>query len=79
MEITYSSLKDKEVINIFDGKKLGRIIDLNLDEKGQILSFCLPKEKGFFKNITQEPYIILWCKIIKIGLDTILVDLCDIE
>ena len=76
MNISYCELREKEVINIFDGKKLGRVLYLNFDDKGQIRTFSVPGEKSFFKNFSQEPQVIPWCKIIKIGIDTILVDLC---
>lgn len=76
MDISFCELREKEVINIFDGKKLGRIIDLIFDENGQIKSFTVPGDKGFFKSFSQDQQTIPWCKIIKIGIDTILVDLC---
>ena len=31
MEISFTELKEKEVINVFDGKKLGRIVDILFD------------------------------------------------
>lgn len=30
-----SELQDKDVINLIDGKKIGNIIDLNIDENGK--------------------------------------------
>ena len=47
MEITLSELKEKEVVNAFDGKKLGRIVDLIFDaDLSLLLELVLPGEKS---------------------------------
>lgn len=75
-------LQDKDVININNGEKLGCVIDIEIDIlNGRLCSIIVPGEtKGFIFSKCNE-IIIPWCKIRKIGEDTILVDLpnqiCD--
>ncbi len=76
IDYTYCELREREVINVTDGKKLGRICDVALDCKGRIMGFILPGEKKLFKAITSNENIYIpWECIVKIGSDVILVDL----
>jgi len=47
--IKISELRTRDVINIVDGKKLGNIIDIDLDlENGRVLGLVMPgQSKGF--------------------------------
>ena len=69
-------LKNKEVINECDGKRLGYICDLELDVKcGKILSIIVPAEfslRSIFGRCRE--YVIPWDSICRIGEDIILVD-----
>ncbi|WP_461204493.1 YlmC/YmxH family sporulation protein [Clostridium sp. DL1XJH146] len=68
-------IKALEVINVLDGKKLGFISDIKIDcENFEIISIVLPyQQKAWFNK---SAFIeIPWEKIIKIGIDVILVDL----
>ncbi len=75
MEISFSELRAKMVINITDGRRLGHIIDLIIEQNGaHILGVVVPGTKSsFFKN--REDIFIPYQCICKIGLDTILVEL----
>ncbi len=67
-------LKEKEVINICDGKKLGYICDLTLDLcSGRILTIIVPGDMRVFSLKKPELVSIPWCNIERIGDDTILV------
>lgn len=76
--VKISELRMREVINIVDGRRLGPIkdIDINLEE-GRISAIILPmygaKLMGFFSK--ENEIIIPWDKIIRIGIDVILVEL----
>lgn len=74
---TFNELREKEIINICDGARLGRICDLELDDcTGQICSIVVPgppKWLGIIKST--EELVIPFCKIQKIGDDVILVDI----
>ena len=74
----FSELKCKEVINLKDCSKLGRVGDLEFEEKsGCILKIIIPRGnrwESFFK--CQEDIIIPYKDICQIGPDIILVDIC---
>ena len=67
-----SELQQKEIVNIKDGKRVGVIIDIIVDEKGYIKNLILEEKRG--RRFTKEEYSILWSQIVKIGDDIILVD-----
>lgn len=74
MDISLSELKEKEIINVFDGKKLGHIIDILFDiENGLVRGIVVPGEKKFFKK--SEDIFIPLEKLKKIGDDVVLVKL----
>lgn len=81
--LSTKDLREREVINVCSGEKLGYISELELDvECGQILSVIVPKERGFLSVGRREEYIIPWKRIECIGEDTILLkvterELCD--
>ncbi len=68
--------KQKEVININDGKILGYVFDVNADfNSGEINSVIIaPIGKFFNFNNSKKNIVITWDKIKKIGEDVILVD-----
>lgn len=75
--VKLSEMRDKEVINIRDGVKIGFIYDFEIDlENGRIIAVVVPgpgKVLGIFgKN---NDYIIEWQEIVKIGADAILVNI----
>ena len=70
-----SELQSKDVVNIKDGKKIGNIVDVSIDNNGFMISLIIQKNKfniNFFKNNNDDE--IIWNKIKKIGEDVILVD-----
>lgn len=77
--IKTSELRDKEIININTGKRLGNIVDVEVNlEEGKIEGIILPGESKFFRFFSKETEIyILWESIKKIGSDVILVDIND--
>ena len=75
MELTYNELKKRDVINISDGKCLGRITNIKFRfPQGSIVGIFVPGRKGFRLFDRSELYI-EERKILKIGGDVILVDL----
>ncbi len=74
--IRISDLARREVVNVNDGKRLGLIGDLELDlDLGTVKSVIIPSAGYFWGKIVRaRDYIIPWEKIIKIGIDTVLVD-----
>ncbi len=67
-----SDLQLKEIVNIYNGKRIGIIVDAIVDEKGYIKNLILEEKRG--RKFSREEYNISWTQIIKIGDDIILVD-----
>ncbi len=74
--VRISDLARREVVNVNDGKRLGLIGDLELDlEQGTVKAVIIPPSGYLWGKIARaKDYIIPWEKIIKIGIDTVLVD-----
>lgn len=74
--VKLSDLRSREVVNIVDGKKLGSILDIDLDlDHGRVMAFVLPgRSRGWGIFSRREEVIIPWEKIIRIGRDVILVE-----
>ena len=75
--MSFSELRAKDVINICDGRRLGRPIDLILSDHACAEAIVVPGQysirwllKGF-----REGIIIPWNRIRRIGDDVILVEL----
>lgn len=76
--ISTEELKNKEVINIFDGKSMGYVSDIEIDlEEGKIEGIVIPANRNFFNIFgkTDDDYIIRWENIKTIGDDVILVNI----
>ena len=75
MEYNLSDLKKKNVINVLDGRDLGKISDLVLSyPDGKIKSIVVPGKRNCFFSSCE--LIINFCCIERIGDDTVLVKLC---
>ncbi len=77
MELNYSDLLKREVVNVPDGRCFGKIVDMTFSfPKGEIKGIVIPAKKsffnifGFYEKLYVEDY-----KIKKIGTDVILIDL----
>ena len=69
-----SDLQNKDVVNVMDGKKVGSIIDVNINMEGKLESFILEKSKFFVSMFSSANEIeVRWGQIEKIGEDVILV------
>lgn len=71
-----SDLQDKSIINISDGRNIGRISDLDIDSEGKIINFyALPKRYLFKFFLSNKETMFKITDIKKIGEDVILVQL----
>ncbi len=71
---SFSELKNKEVVNICDGRRLGYVCDAELDvECGRVVSLIMPSEGRLLTFSKCPPVRVLWCDIERIGDDVILV------
>lgn len=71
-----SELREREVVNILDGKRLGLASDLEIEaETGRIKAIIVPGPGKFLWLFGKsEDFVIPWERIKKIGVDVILVD-----
>ena len=71
-----SELRQKEIINISDGKRMGFVSDVEINmETGTIEAIIIPAESKLFRVISKESDIIIpWEDIKKMGVDVILID-----
>ena len=71
-----SELQNKDVVNIIDGKKIGNIIDISIDNTGKTTGLIVEKYKFLVSMFTNSREIeIRWNQIEKIGEDVILVNI----
>ncbi len=77
MEISYCALKQKEVVNISDGKNFGNLTDMIFDINcGKILGIIVSNSKNFFNIFKANNDIFIpYNRICKIGKDIIIVDI----
>jgi YlmC/YmxH family sporulation protein len=71
-----SELREREVVNVLDGRRLGLATDLEIEaETGRIKAIVVPGPGKFLWLFGKsEDFVIPWEKIIKIGVDVILVE-----
>lgn len=71
-----SELREREVVNILDGRRLGLASDLEIEvETGRIKAIVVPGPGKFLKVFGKnEEFVIPWEWIKKIGVDVILVE-----
>lgn len=68
-----SDLQSKDIVDIENGTKIGNIIDVIIDDNGNMKSLVVQKSKfNFFAN--QNIIEIAWRQVRKIGKDVILVN-----
>ncbi|MBR1739545.1 MAG: YlmC/YmxH family sporulation protein [Ruminococcus sp.] len=79
MVCTFSSIRNKEIVNLRTGLKIGFADDLELDPNdGRIVSMIVYGRPRAFGLMGRDEDMIIKCSNIRlIGEDTILVDLTD--
>ncbi len=72
-----SDLQRKDIVNVIDGRNVGNIIDVKVDDiTGMIVSLVIEPSRGVFSFLKRgEDTEIPWKSITKIGEDVILVKL----
>ncbi|MEW6448465.1 MAG: YlmC/YmxH family sporulation protein [Bacillota bacterium] len=70
-----SELSRRDFVNVVDGRRLGPVKDMHIDEKGMVTALVLQpgkKHLGLFRF--GRDLVIPWNQVKKIGVDTILVE-----
>lgn len=80
--MTLSELRTKEVIDVQDGKRLGRVMDLEFcPTDSRITALVVPAETSFLQTLRGEKcgLVIPWENIRRIGDDVILVSTANLH
>lgn len=76
VDFTFCELREREVVNVADGRRLGRVIDMAFTCNGHAVGIVVPGERRLLRNISGcENIFIPWKYVAKIGDDCILVNL----
>lgn len=76
MEVNFSELKQKEVVNVSNGSNMGKVCDISFTfPEGKVMGLTVTGSKGF-KLTKHEIFLPLKC-IVKIGEDAVLVNFND--
>ena len=76
MEVNFSDLKQKDVINLNDGKNMGKVCDLSFTfPENNVLGFTVTGCKGF--RFSKQEVFIPIKQVVKIGKDAVLVKFGD--
>lgn len=71
-----SDFRDKEVVNICDGERLGFVMDVQFDVcDGRIIAIIVPGERNWLGFGRCDDIFIPWEKIRRVGEDIILVEI----
>ena len=74
MELSFSELRTKEVVNTADGRRLGRVCDIVFCyPENRVIGIVVPGSKGF--SLFKNELFIEMRKIVKIGGDVVLVNI----
>lgn len=70
-----SDLQSKDVISVIDGRKIGNIIDIKIEEATGRIDALVVEPNHFVLNVfaSRQEFEIYWPEIEKIGTDVILV------
>ena len=76
MLVRVSDIREREVIYVIDGRRLGPICDMEIDlTTGQVTSIMVPGPSKLMGILGRyNDYVIPWSKIKRIGMDVILVE-----
>lgn len=74
-----SDLREREIVNVIDGKRLGPIKDIDIDiTTGKITALILPAPGRFWGFLRRnDEFVVPWDNVIRIGIDVILVEAKD--
>ena len=75
--MTFTQLKQKDVVNVRDGRRLGKPMDLLLNESACVEALIVPIPGGFLNMLKpeKEGCVVPWNRVLRIGDDVILVEI----
>lgn len=76
VEVSFCELRTKMVINVIDGKALGRIVDIVFSrENAKVIGVVVPGDKNFHLWGHKHELFVPYDNILRIGVDAVLVEL----
>jgi len=76
VEVSFCELRTKMVINVVDGKALGRIVDIVFSrENAKVIGVVVPGDKNFHLWGHKHELFVPYNNILRIGVDAVLVEL----
>ncbi len=76
VEVSFCELRTKMVINVVDGKALGRIVDIVFSrENAKVIGMIVPGDKNFHLWGHKNELFVPYDHIIRVGIDAVLVEL----
>ena len=75
--MSFSEIRRKDVVNICDGRKMGKPIDLILDDSACAEALVVPGRSGGLLGLfrpDREGVVIPWGRVRRVGDDVILVE-----
>ena len=80
VDVSFCELRTKMVINVVDGKALGRITDIVFSrENAKVIGVVVPGDKNFHLWGHKNELFVPYDNILRIGLDAVLVELRPIS
>lgn len=68
-----SELQKKDIITIENGNNIGRVVDVEIDNNGNILNIIAEKRKFLISIFKNSEVSFKYSDIVKIGIDVILI------
>lgn len=68
-----SDLQGKDVISLINGNNLGRIVDVEIDNEGKIISLIAEPKRFFIRFFKSSETTFKFSDVEKIGTDVILI------
>lgn len=68
-----SELQKKDIITIDNGNNIGRVVDVEIDNNGNILNIIAEKRKFLISIFKNSEVSFKYSDIVKIGIDVILI------
>lgn len=69
-----SELADRDIVNIIDGRRLGAVKDMHVDEAGTVQAVVLQGPKKLLGLLHGKDVVIPWSQVRKVGVDAVLVE-----
>jgi len=80
VEVSFCELRTKMVINVVDGKALGRIVDIVFSrDNAKVIGVVVPGDKNFHLWGRKNELFVPYENILRIGVDAVLVELRPIS